>query len=294
MRLISVRDRREERLGVALGERALPAITLMPRGPKTMSALLAGGDELLVALREAADRESDRIRTSGAPLDALTLLAPVPRPGKVVAIGLNYHAHAAEQKVDPPKAPLIFAKFPTALIGHGETITWDPALTSQVDYEAELAVVIGRRTRNVTEVEALDHVLGYTCANDVSARDLQFGDRQWVRGKSLDTFGPLGPWVVTRDELPDPQRLAISATVSGERLQEGTTADMIFSVAQIVAHCARAFTLEPGDVILTGTPAGVGVWRDPQRFLHDGDEVVVEIEGIGRLANPCREVPAGA
>ena len=293
MRLISAHDQREERLGVAVGERALPAITLMRRGPKTMAALLAGGDELLGALREAVDRESDRIRTSGAPLDALTLLAPVPRPGKVVAIGLNYHAHAAEQKVEPPKAPLIFAKFPSAVIGHGETITWDPALTSQVDYEAELAVVIGRRARNVTEAEALEYVLGYTCANDVSARDLQFGDRQWVRGKSLDTFGPLGPWVVTSDEIPDPQRLAISATVSGERLQEGTTADMIFSLAEIVAHCARAFTLEPGDVILTGTPAGVGVWRDPQRFLRDGDEVVIEIEGIGRLANPCREAPAG-
>jgi 2-keto-4-pentenoate hydratase/2-oxohepta-3-ene-1,7-dioic acid hydratase in catechol pathway len=292
MRLVSVRDKEEERLGVVVGDRGTPAVTLMPNGPKTMAALLAGGGELLEALRAAVERESERIRTSGAPLEALTMLAPVPRPGKVVAIGLNYHAHAAEQKVEPPQAPLIFAKFTSAVIGHGEAIAWDPALTAQVDYEAELAVVIGRRARNVPVAQALEYVLGYTCGNDVSARDLQFGDRQWVRGKSLDTFCPLGPWIVTRDELPDPQRLAISAIVSGERLQDGTTADMIFSVAEIVAHCARAFTLEPGDVILTGTPAGVGVFRDPQRFLHDGDEVVVEIHGIGRLVNPCGVVPA--
>jgi 2-keto-4-pentenoate hydratase/2-oxohepta-3-ene-1,7-dioic acid hydratase in catechol pathway len=224
----------------------------------------------------------------------LTILAPVPRPGKVVAIGQNYKAHAIEQDIEPPKAPLIFAKFPTSVIGHGAAIAWDPALTSQVDYEGELAVVIGRRARNVTEAMALDHVLGYTCSNDVSARDLQFGDRQWVRGKSLDTFCPLGPWIVSSDEVPDPQALRLRTTVSGETLQDGHTRDMIFSVAQIIAYASTAFTLEPGDVILTGTPSGVGVFRDPKRFLHDGDVVEVEIEHIGVLRNPCREAIAGA
>ena len=289
MRLLSYRDAMTERLGVAVGDRVLPATELLPDGPATMRALLAGGEAALATLQIAHDAGAERIRSEGTALAEMHLLAPVPRPGKVVAIGLNYHAHASEQKVALPKAPLIFAKFPTTVIGPGEAIRWDPALTVQVDYEAELAVVIGRRARNVDVAEALDFVLGYTCANDVSARDLQFGDGQWVRGKSLDTFCPLGPVVVTRDEIPDPGTLAIVCDVSGVRMQASTTADLIFSVAAIIAHCARAFTLEPGDVILTGTPSGVGVFRDPPRFLHDGDEVAIEIERIGRLVNPCRE-----
>jgi 2-keto-4-pentenoate hydratase/2-oxohepta-3-ene-1,7-dioic acid hydratase in catechol pathway len=293
MRLLSYRDGPAERLGVAVGERALPATALLPGGPATMGELLASGEAGQGALRTAAAAWADRIRAEGTALEDLHLLAPVPRPGKVVAIGLNYHAHALEQKVEAPKAPLIFAKFPTSVIGPRDAITWDPALTSQVDYEAELAVVIGRRARNVGVAEALDFVLGYTCANDVSARDLQFGDKQWVRGKSLDTFCPLGPVLVTTDEIPDPGRLDIASHVSGMRMQSSNTADLIFSVAAIVAHCARAFTLEPGDVILTGTPSGVGVFRDPPRFLHDGDEVAVQIEHIGRLVNPCREVAVG-
>jgi 2-keto-4-pentenoate hydratase/2-oxohepta-3-ene-1,7-dioic acid hydratase in catechol pathway len=214
---------------------------------------------------------------------------PVPKPGKIVAIGLNYYAHAAEQGTDPPKQPLIFAKFPTSVIGDGEPIRWDPRLTSQVDYEAELAVVIGTRARRVDESAALEYVQGYTCGNDVSARDLQFDDRQWVRGKSLDTFCPLGPEVVTTDEIPDPQRLRLRTIVNGEVLQDGTTADMIFPVAKLVAFASAAFTLEPGDVIMTGTPPGVGVHRKPQRFLKDGDEVAIEIDGIGRLVNRCVE-----
>jgi 2-keto-4-pentenoate hydratase/2-oxohepta-3-ene-1,7-dioic acid hydratase in catechol pathway len=266
----------------------------MNGGPKTMADLLAGGSEQLAALQAAVEEQADHVRQSGAPLEALTVLAPVPRPGKVIAIGLNYHAHAIEQNVEPPKAPLIFAKFPTSVIGHGAAITWDPELTAQVDFEGELAVVVGRRARAVTEGEALEHVFGYTCGNDVSARDLQFGDRQWVRGKSLDTFCPLGPWIVTRDEIPDPQALRIRTTVAGETLQDGHTRDMIFSVAQIIGHASQAFTLEPGDVLMTGTPAGVGVWRDPKRFLHDGDVVEIEIEGIGVLRNPCREAAANA
>jgi 2-keto-4-pentenoate hydratase/2-oxohepta-3-ene-1,7-dioic acid hydratase in catechol pathway len=173
------------------------------------------------------------------------------------------------------------------VVGPGAEIRWDAGLTSQVDYEAELAVVIGRVARSVSEDRALDHVAGYTCLNDVSARDLQFADGQWSRGKSLDTFCPMGPALVTPDEVGDPQDLAICCTVGNERLQEGHTSQMYFSVAQIISHCSRAFTLEPGDVIATGTPAGVGVFRDPPRFLAAGDVVTVEIERIGRLQNTC-------
>jgi 2-keto-4-pentenoate hydratase/2-oxohepta-3-ene-1,7-dioic acid hydratase in catechol pathway len=227
-------------------------------------------------------------------ISSAELLAPVPRPGKVVAIGRNYREHAAEEGVDPPTAPLIFAKWPSSVIGHGAEIRWDPGLTGQVDYEAELAVVIGRRARNVGIDAALDHVLGYTCLDDVSARDLQFGDGQWVRGKSLDTFCPMGPWIVTTDEIPDPQRLAIRCLVEDEVLQDANTSQMYFSVAEIVSYCSRSFTLEPGDVIATGTPSGVGAFRKPPRFLRDGERVTVEIEGIGALENVCRMAPVEA
>jgi len=294
VRLISVLDGGDERVGVVVGDRATPAVAIMNGAPRTMNDLLAGGQELLDALRAAVDGQAEQIRQSGAPFEALTILAPVPRPGKVVAIGLNYHAHTIEQDIEAPAEPLIFAKFPSSVVGQGATITWDPELTSQVDFEGELACVMGRRARDVSQANALDHVLGYTCGNDVSARDLQFGDRQWVRGKSLDTFCPLGPWIVTRDEVPDPQALRLRTIVSGETLQDGHTRDMIFSVAQIIAHASRAFTLDPGDVIMTGTPSGVGVYRDPKRFLHSGDVVEIDIEGIGVLRNPCREGAAGS
>jgi 2-keto-4-pentenoate hydratase/2-oxohepta-3-ene-1,7-dioic acid hydratase in catechol pathway len=283
MRLVSYRDRGRERLGVVRDERVVPAAEL--DGPETVDGLL-DDNEALDRLRAGAERAAG---DAGVPLVELDLLAPVPHPPKVVAIGLNYYAHAAEQGVDPPTEPLIFAKFPTSVVGPDAEIRWDPALTDQVDYEAELAVVIGRRCRRVDESAALSYVLGYTCGNDVSARDLQFGDKQWVRGKSLDTFCPLGAVLVTADEIPDPQALTIRCLVNGEVLQEGTTADMIFGVAKLVAFASAAFTLEPGDVIMTGTPPGVGVFRKPQRFLQHGDEVVTEIEGIGRLINRCRE-----
>jgi 2-keto-4-pentenoate hydratase/2-oxohepta-3-ene-1,7-dioic acid hydratase in catechol pathway len=174
------------------------------------------------------------------------------------------------------------------VIGSGDEIRWDPGLTSQVDYEAELGVVIGRTTRRVDEAHALDYVLGYTCINDVSARDLQFGDGQWTRGKSLDTFCPVGPVLVTADEIPHPDDLALSCTVNGETLQSARTSEMFFGVARIISHCSQAFTLEPGDVIATGTPAGVGAFRKPPLWLKDGDTVTISVEGIGDLVNVCR------
>jgi 2-keto-4-pentenoate hydratase/2-oxohepta-3-ene-1,7-dioic acid hydratase in catechol pathway len=269
MRLCSYSDSRDgERLAVLADGRALAASEVVPGGPRTMADLLSAGGAALDALRAAG---SAAITQKGRPLDELELLAPVPRPGKVVAIGRNYRDHAAESGAEPPPAPLIFAKFPTSVVGPGADVRWDPALTSQVDYEAELAVVIG-----------------YTCLNDVSARDLQFGDGQWVRGKSLDTFCPLGPAIVTGDELGDAADLAIRCLVNGDERQSARTSDLYFGVAQIVSHCSQAFTLEPGDVIATGTPAGVGAFRKPPVWLADGDEMVVEIEGIGRLVNRCR------
>jgi 2-keto-4-pentenoate hydratase/2-oxohepta-3-ene-1,7-dioic acid hydratase in catechol pathway len=275
-----------ERLAVVDEELGLPARELLPDGPATMQELMAGGVDSLSAIRAAVDQE--RIRRDGRPLAAMDLLAPVPRPGKIVAIGRNYREHAAEEGAEPPTAPLIFAKFATSVVGPGADVRWDPALTGQVDYEAELAVIVGRRTRGVTPEHALEFIFGYTCLNDVSARDLQFGDGQWTRGKSLDTFCPMGPVVVTTDELGDAGDLAIRCLVNGELRQSARTSDLFFGVAQIVSHCSMAFTLEPGDVIATGTPAGVGAFRKPPVWLGDGDEVVVEIEGIGRLVNRCR------
>jgi len=238
-------------------------------------------------------REIGHSAAADLPLSEVTLLAPVPAPSKVVAIGLNYMDHCREQNIEPPKMPIIFAKFPSAVVGPGAAVRWDPALTRQVDYEVELAVVMGRTTRRVPAAEALDYVAGYTMCNDVSARDLQFGDRQWVRGKSLDTFCPLGPWLVTKDEIPDPHDLSLRCTVNGEILQDSTTAEMIFGVPQLIEFISRAFSLLPGDVIATGTPDGVGVFRSPQIFLKDGDVVTVEVEGLGELTNHCVEERGG-
>jgi 2-keto-4-pentenoate hydratase/2-oxohepta-3-ene-1,7-dioic acid hydratase in catechol pathway len=212
---------------------------------------------------------------------------PIAIPAKIVCVGLNYRDHAEEQGVDLPEAPLLFAKWPNTLIGPGEAIVIPP-ITSKVDYEAELGVVIGARLRNVSEENALEGVRGYVCLNDVSARDLQFADGQWVRGKSLDTFCPVGPELVPAADVPDPQRLAIRAVVNGRALQDSSTAQMVFGVAAVIAHVSRAITLEPGDLIATGTPAGVGAFRDPPVFLQPGDEVTIEIERLGALTNPVR------
>ena len=292
MRLISCRTDTGETLAVVAGERWMRASTVLAGGPSTMAELIAAGDDALGALRDAAD--DARIGIDGHPLADAQLLAPVPRPGKIVAIGRNYRDHTTEEGVEPPPAPLIFAKWPSSVVGHGADVTWDPDLSRQVDYEAELAVVIGRTARRVGVDEALEYVLGYTCLNDVSARDLQFGDGQWVRGKSFDTFCPMGPALVTADEVGDPQDLAISCFVGDERVQEARTSDMFFGVAEVISYCSTSFTLEPGDVIATGTPGGVGVFRDPPRFLADGDRMTVEIERIGRLENVCRFAPVRA
>jgi 2-keto-4-pentenoate hydratase/2-oxohepta-3-ene-1,7-dioic acid hydratase in catechol pathway len=212
----------------------------------------------------------------------------ITRPGKIVCVGLNYHDHAEEGGAELPKAPLLFAKWPNTLIGDGEPIVL-PAESAQVDYEAELGVVIGATAKHVSERDALDVVGGYICVNDVSARDLQFGDGQWTRGKSPDTFFPVGPRLVPREEIDDPQALAIRCVLNGQTMQDSSTSRMIFSVAEIIAYVTRVITLEPGDLIATGTPAGVGVFRDPKVVLKEGDEVSVQIEGLGTLTNPVEK-----
>lgn len=202
-----------------------------------------------------------------------------PTPEKIICVGLNYRTHSEEQKVEPPKHPLLFAKWPNALIGAAEPILL-PEISLQVDFEAELGVVVGEG----------DSIWGYTCLNDVSARDLQFGDGQWVRGKSLDTFCPVGPVLVPAELVPDPQALGIRAVLNGSVMQDSSTADMIFPVDEVLSFVQEAITLSPGDLIATGTPAGVGAFRVPPVFLEDGDEITVEIESVGRLTNRVSRV----
>ncbi|QZP39769.1 fumarylacetoacetate hydrolase family protein [Halobaculum magnesiiphilum] len=215
------------------------------------------------------------------------ILSPLVEPQKIICVGLNYIEHIEESEEERPENPVLFSKYASALVGPGQAIKWDPELTSEVDYEVELAAVVGKRARRIDRSRARDHIAGYTVANDVSARDLQFADEQWVRGKTLDTFCPLGPAIVTEDELEDPEDLRLWAEVNGERLQDSTTENLIFGIDELVSFCSRAFTLEPGDVILTGTPTGVGVFRDPPVLLDDGDQVTVGIEEIGELTNMC-------
>jgi 2-keto-4-pentenoate hydratase/2-oxohepta-3-ene-1,7-dioic acid hydratase in catechol pathway len=244
---------------------------VIPMGPDLVQYLATG---------ESADGDP-------AALAEVRLLAPVPRPGKVIGIGLNYRDHAAESGQPIPTAPILFPKFANSVIGPGEAIVIPPE-TREPDYEAELGVVIGRTAHRVSQAGALSYVAGYTCMNDVSARDLQFESSQWMLGKAIDTFLPCGPWLVTADEIPDPQALGIRLTLNGEELQSSSTAQMVFGVAELVASLSRTMTLEPGDLIATGTPPGVGFARKPPIWLRDGDEVSVEVEGIGTLTNPVR------
>lgn len=270
MRLLTFRYQNDVMAGVLEGENVLP----LP-WPDVKSLIESGMD----AATEAA------AAAQAIPLADVSLLAPILKPGKIVAIGLNYLDHCLEQGKTPPERPTIFTKFPTAVNHPGGAIRWDPSLTQMVDYEAELAVIIGKQAYRVSEEDAYDYVAGYTCLNDVTARDLQRSDKQWVRGKSLDTFAPMGPVMVTADELPDPHGLAIRCWVNGELRQESNTDQLIHTVPRLIAFCSHAFTLEPGDIITTGTPGGVGVYGDPPVFLKPGDEIIIEIASIGRLQN---------
>ncbi len=286
MRLVTFQPRGQEaRLGAVCGELVIDLHAASDRQlPADMRSFLARGPFALEMARTACMN----VRSPYL-LDKVRLLAPILDPSKVIAIGQNYMDHCREQGKEPPKLPIIFTKFSTAIVGPGAEIRWSPRLTRQVDFEAELAVVIGKPARRVSRREALDYVAGYTCCNDVSARDLQFGDGQWVRGKSLDTFCPLGPWLVTADEISNPQKLAVKSTLNGQTMQDSNTLEMIFDVATLIEFASQAFTLLPGDVIATGTPNGVGVFREPPVFIKHGDTITVEIEKIGQLTNTCVE-----
>ena len=252
----------------------------------------AGFESMLSVIAGGADA-MDRVRRwlknppPGEPFDpAKTRLpAPVPRPPKIVCIGLNYSDHAAESKLPIPETPTVFAKFQTAVTGHRHPIVL-PKSSAKPDYEAEFAVVIGQGGRHIPEERWREHVFGYTIANDVSARDFQMATTQWMIGKTFDTFAPIGPAIVTADEIGDPHKLEISLTLSGEVLQSSNTRHLIFGVPKLIAYLSSVFTLEPGDIISTGTPAGVGFARKPPRWLKPGDEVVVRVEGLGELVNP--------
>lgn len=226
----------------------------------------------------------------GRPLNEVRVMAPILNPSKIVAIGLNYMDHCREQGIQPPKRPTTFTKFPSSIIGPGDEIRWNSDLTQKVDWEVELAVVIGKKARNVSAADALDYIAGYTICHDVSARDLQLekGD-QWIVGKSLDTFCPLGPVLVTKDEIRDPHNLSLRCLVNGKAVQDSNTKELIFNIPYLIEFLTKGITLLPGDVVTTGTPDGVGAFLKPPVFLKDGDEVTVEIEGIGTMTNRCVE-----
>ncbi len=251
--------------------------------PDDMLRFLQLGNAAMQTAREALKNA-----VGDLPLDSARLLAPVPNPSKVVAIGLNYMDHIREADIGVPELATMFCKYPSSIIGSGKDIRWSTTLTDQVDYEAELAVVIGKTARNVDAKVAYEYVAGYMNCNDVSARDLQFkpGD-QWLRGKCLDSFCPLGPYLVTRDEIPDPHQLSIKCMLNDQLMQDSNTREMIYNIPYLIEYLSAAFTLLPGDVIATGTPHGVGAFRQPPVWLKSGDTVTVEIEGLGSLSNRC-------
>ena len=275
MRIVSFRRDGQISYGMLEGEE----ITDLPeQDPQLPPAL----NDALPALRGYVPPAATRKTVS---LSDVTLLPVVPSPQKIICIGVNYADHAAETGQAPPPYPTVFAKFANTLAASGDPIVL-PSASAMPDYEGELAVVIGRPGRQITEQDALDYVAGYTAFNDVSARDFQGHTSQWTMGKSPDTFGPLGLALVTADEIPDPQKLELRTTVNGEVLQQASTADMVFTVRQLIAYLSQTMTLLPGDVIATGTPSGIGAARTPPRFLRPGDTEVISIDGVTELTNP--------
>lgn len=291
MRLATFKHDGSTRIGAILDERTL--LDLEHASDGTLKVPLVDVLPDAWAMQRIADlveraMEEPPLRTRAAlPLEDVQLLAPIARPGKILCLGRNYAEHAAESGMSVPDWPCIFSKPASAVIGHGAAVSM-PTVSDQLDYEVELAVVIGNAARNVCEEDAYDYVAGYTILNDVSVRDYQRvkGGGQWTLGKSFDTCCPMGPWLVTKDELPDPHDLCIRCDVSGEQMQLAHTSQMIFRIPFIIKHLADCLTLEPGDVIATGTPAGVGFARKPPRFLRSGDTIDCVVEGIGTLSNP--------
>jgi 2-keto-4-pentenoate hydratase/2-oxohepta-3-ene-1,7-dioic acid hydratase in catechol pathway len=284
MRLVSFRKGTDSAFGVEREGKILPLASV---GYHNDAEFLAGGESALAAARSLLDDSS----AAAISAEEVQLLAPVLKPGKILCIGLNYRDHAVESGMAIPSVPTVFLKLPNAVIAPGANIVL-PASSEQPDYEAELAAVIGKGGKNIRAEDWEQHVLGYTILNDVSARDVQLATSQWTLGKSFDTFCPLGPAIVTTDELRDPHALDIQLAINGETLQRSNTRELIFKLPQLIAHLSSIVPLEPGDIISTGTPAGVGLGREPKRWLKPGEEIVIRIEGIGELRN--RTVAASA
>jgi 2-keto-4-pentenoate hydratase/2-oxohepta-3-ene-1,7-dioic acid hydratase in catechol pathway len=318
MKLVTYEVRRQNRVGVVeadnvvsirgvlelLASQAIPAdlanaadfkaaaevVRSAGAAPRDMIALLERGVEWREALGKLTSALANAFASGDAPKGLFTplrtarLRAPIARPNKITCIGLNYADHAREQGGEPPSSPIYFLKSVNTICGPGDSIELPPNST-QVDYEAEFAVVIGKAGKAIPEDRAYDHVAGYMILHDVSARDMQFGDKQWFRGKSCDTFAPTGPWIVTADEVPDPHNLRISLTLNGATMQDSNTSNLIFKVPYLISYLSQSVTWEAGDLISTGTPPGVGVFRNPQVFLKTGDTVSVTVERLGTLTN---------
>ena len=286
MRLVNFESETFE-IGVGIelpeAEEVVDLVATDPKIPSTMREILATAPTSIDRIAEVLERGKYVTATYRR------LLAPILHPGKVIGIGLNYSDHAQETGAAIPTEPIVFSKFGNTVAGPGDTILL-PSISSKVDYEAELVVVIGKKGRNIPREQALSHVAGYTAGHDVSARDWQLekGAKQWLLGKTFDTFAPIGPVLVTADEIPNPQDLKIQFRLNGETMQNGTTGKMIFGVDELIAYLSQVMTLEPGDIIFTGTPPGVGMARNPQIFLKDGDVCEVEVEKIGVLKNVCK------
>ncbi|MCS7044316.1 MAG: fumarylacetoacetate hydrolase family protein [Bryobacteraceae bacterium] len=260
--------------------------SLQPAGFGSVLEIIASAPASLDRIRRFLETVPD----PGLPLDSVTLLAPLPRPPKILCAGLNYRDHAAEAKMEIPQVPTIFSKFHNTIIGPGATI-FLPKNSKKPDYEAEFAFVIGTGGRHIPASEWRSHVFGYMCFNDVSARDFQLATSQWLMGKTFDGFAPTGPWITTADEIADPHALDIGLFLNGERMQASNTREMIFKIPELIEFISSVLTLEPGDIVATGTPAGVGFSKKPPRWLRPGDEVVVRIEGLGELRNPVAAEP---
>jgi 2-keto-4-pentenoate hydratase/2-oxohepta-3-ene-1,7-dioic acid hydratase in catechol pathway len=280
MKLVTYQSKSEGwRAGLLREDKVVDIARALPGAPNSIRAILETG--------------LDRLRTLGeppantvVPINEVRLGPPVMDPQKIVCVGQNYRDHCLEQNAPIPETPIIFTKFPTCLIGMGDNIVL-PKISKQVDFEVELAFVIGKGGRNIPEQCALEHVAGYMILNDVTARDVQHGDKQWVRGKSMDTFAPCGPALVTRDEIPDPQNLALELSLNGVTMQSSNTNQMIFGVAYLISFLSRGFTWAVGDIVTTGTPPGVGCFRKPPIYLKAGDKVMARIERLGRIENTC-------
>jgi 2-keto-4-pentenoate hydratase/2-oxohepta-3-ene-1,7-dioic acid hydratase in catechol pathway len=282
MKLVTFREGNSDRLGARSGDQIIDLSAADPSIPSDMRSFLEAGDAARSAAEAAIAKGSPSFSA-----DAVKILAPISDPEKIICIGLNYADHAAESGMDIPTEPIVFSKYASAIIGSGDTINLPPS-SSEPDYEVELVVVIGKSGFNIAEGDAMGHVAGYTVGHDVSARDyqLQKPGGQWMMGKTFDTFAPIGPDLVTADEVADPHKLGIRCILNGETVQDSNTKQLIFKIPQLIAYLSHVFTLNPGDLIFTGTPPGVGMARDPQLWLKAGDTVACEVDGLGRIENP--------